>query len=75
MMLKELVTANELRNLMLVAIRERGYILSDRCIDIYESSEPNTNWVFGTDTTVSEECRRQLNEILGILRLKYDMKK
>lgn len=72
MMLKELVTANELRNLMLAAIRERGYILPDRCIHIYESSEPNTNWDFGTDATVSEECRRQLNEILGILRLKYD---
>ncbi len=76
-MQKELKTSNELLAVMLAAVRkiEKCSSLSDNSIFIHESSDPYTNWGYGTNTKVHEDCRRELDKILGELRLRYDMKK
>lgn len=76
-MRKELKSADELSTLMSAAARkiESCSFLSDKSIFIHESSEPHTNWGYGTNTKIPDDCRRELDQILGELRLRYEMKK
>ena len=75
-MQKELKTANELLAMVLAAARkmESCSSLSNKSIFIHESSDPHTNWGYGTNTKVAGDCRRELDKILGELRLRYGMK-
>ena len=68
---KERKTADELLRLMLAAI---GRELPDRSIFILESSDPHTNWGYGTDTKIPEDLRLELETVLANLRLLYDLK-
>jgi hypothetical protein len=74
--MKELKTGDELVAMMVEAAGKTGKCATPTktSIFVYKSSEPNTNWDYGTNTKILEDCRPELNKILGELRLKYDMK-
>jgi hypothetical protein len=75
-MMKELKTGDELLAMLIEAVHKNGKYatLTKTAIFIHQSSEPYTNWDYGTNTKLPEECRRELNNILGELRVSYDMK-
>ena len=72
--MKELKTCDELVAMMVEAAHKTGKCatLAKTSIFVHRSSEPHTNWDYGTNTKIAEDCRRELNKILGELRLKYD---
>jgi len=74
--MKEQKTGDELVDMMVgMALQtEKCQTVTKNSIFVHRSSEPHTNWAYGTNTQISEKCRLELDRICGELRLRYDLK-